>query len=127
MAVGGEKYEKETDGFDGFGVQLRIIKSRTNQAGQIVPMLYDKVHGLDSIRSSVRYCKEMGLLSGNRNGYYINGDKDNKFTLMNMNEEFREKRELYKVLYNSIIPLLEKRLSVVSEEELVVPDEEFEY
>ena len=127
VAVGGEKFTKETDGFDGFGVQLRIIKSRTNQAGQPVPMVYDKVHGLDSIRSSVKYCKELGLLGGNRNGYYIGSNKDHKFTLMNMNEDFRNDRELYSILYGAIIPHLEMRLSAVSEDEMVIPEEELQY
>jgi len=125
--VGGEKYNLEDDGFDGFGVQLRIIKSRTNQAGQPISMIYDKVHGLDSLRSSVRYCKDMGLLGGNRNGYYINGDKDHKFTLTGMNREFREDKSMYKILYSAITPLLESRLSSVSVDEMEVSEEEFDY
>ena len=47
VAVGGEKYNEEEDGFGGFGVNLEIIKSRTNQAGQSVHLTYDKVRGMD--------------------------------------------------------------------------------
>lgn len=127
VAVGGEKYTYEDHGFDGFGVKLNIIKSRTNQAGQTFPLIYDKVRGMDSLRSSVHYAKEIGILGGNKNGYYLNGDKDHKFTLKDMHKDFRENRELYKVLYGNIIPVLENRLSTISPEEMPVVEEEYDY
>ena len=127
IAVGSEKYTKEDEGFYGFGVKIKIIKSRTNQAGQIVPMIYDKVRGLDSLRSSVRYSKDIGLLNGNKNGYYFEDDKEHKFTLKNMHQDYKENRELYTCLYSRIIPRLEEHLSVVSPEELEIVEEEFDY
>ena len=127
VAVGGEKYNEEEDGFGGFGVNLEIIKSRTNQAGQSVHLIYDKVRGMDSLRSSVNYAKELGFIGGNRNGYYINGDKENKFTLRNMHEDFRNNKALYKALYGAIIPVLESRLSAISPEEMEIPDDEMDY
>lgn len=127
VAVGGEKYTYEEHGFDGFGVKLNIVKSRTNQAGQTFPLIYDKVRGMDSLRSSVHYAKEIGILGGNKNGYYLNGDKEHKFTLKDMHKDFRENRELYKVLYGNIIPVLENRLSTISPEEMPVVEEEYDY
>lgn len=127
VANGSEKYNFEEDGFDGFGVNLAIIKSRTNQAGQTVPLIYDKVRGMDSLRSSVNYAKELGILGGNRNGYYIAGNKDHKFTLKDMHQNFKDDKELYKILYGSIIPVLESRLSAISPEEMSIPEEEFDY
>jgi RecA/RadA recombinase len=127
IAVGSKKYTEEEDGFDGFGVDLRIIKSRTNQAGQTIPLIYDKVRGIDSLRSSVNYAKEIGILGGNRNGYYIGDNKDNKFTLRNMHQDFKNNRELYKILYGNIIPVLESRLSAISPEEMEIPEEEMDY
>lgn len=117
----------EDNGFDGFGVQLQIIKSRTNQAGQKVNLVYDKVRGMDSLRSSVNYAKELGILGGNKNGYYINGDKENKFASATMHQDFKENKELYKILYGNIIPILESRLSSITPEEMKVPDEELDY
>lgn len=127
VAVGGEKYTYDEHGFDGFGVKLNIVKSRTNQAGQTFPLIYDKVRGMDSLRSSVHYAKEIGILGGNKNGYYLNGDKEHKFTLKDMHKDFRENRELYKVLYGNIIPVLENRLSTISPEEMPVVEEEYDY
>ena len=90
-------------------------------------MIYDKVHGLDPVRSTVKYAKDAGLLGGNRNGYYLNGDKTHKFTLMDMNKEFRENKELFPALHSAVVPLLESHLSAVTPEEMEVSEEEFNY
>lgn len=90
-------------------------------------MIYDKIRGIDSLRSSVNYAKEIGILGGNRNGYYLGDDKDNKFTLRNMHQDFKDNRELYKKLYSHIIPVLESRLSAITPEEMDIPEEEMDY
>lgn len=127
VAIGSEKYTKTDDGFDGYGSNFQIIKSRTNQAGQIVPMVYDKMKGFDSLRTSLQFAKEHGIITGNKNGMYFLGDKDNKWIPANVHEDFKDNRDLYKTLYDSIVPLLEEKLSAVSPEELNIPDEEFNY
>ena len=68
-----------------------------------------------------------GLLNGNKNGYYFEDDKEHKFTLKNMHQDYKENRELYTCLYSRIIPRLEEHLSVVSPEELEIVEEEFDY
>lgn len=127
IACGSEKYNADDDGFDGFGVDAEIIKSRTNQAGQKVNLVYDKVRGFDTIRTSFNYAKSLGIVGGNRNGYYLGDNKDLKFTLKNMTMEFRENPELIKNLYSHIIPPLEKRLSTIRPEEMEVVDEVMDY
>ena len=44
-----------------------------------------------------------------------------------MHEDFKENRELYKILYGNIIPVLETRLSTITPEEMEVVEEEFDY
>lgn len=127
VAIGGEKYKEEDDGFDGFGLKMLIVKSRSNQAGQIVHLVYDKNRGVDSLRTSVEYAKELGCLNGNKNGYYFDDDKENKFTKFNMHEDFKNNRQLYKILYSHIIPELETHLSSILPEELEVVDDELDY
>ena len=127
VAIGGEKYKEEDDGFDGFGLKMLIVKSRSNQAGQIVHLVYDKNRGVDSLRTSVEYAKELGCLNGNKNGYYFDDDKENKFTKFNMHEDFKNNRKLYKILYSHIIPELETHLSSILPEELEVVDDELDY
>ena len=59
VAMGGDKFTLEDNGFDGFGVTVEIIKSRVNQAGQKVYLVYDKMRGIDSLRSTLAYAKEI--------------------------------------------------------------------
>ena len=60
MAVGSAKYTLEDDGFDGFGINIEIIKARSNQAGQKVKVIYDKVRGIDPVRTCIAYAKDQG-------------------------------------------------------------------
>lgn len=126
-ALGSEKYDMESDGFDGFGVRVEIIKSRTNQAGQAFNMVYDKLRGMDNIRSNFEYAKELGMIGGNKNGYYFTDQKDIKFTRDHMREEFMENPELFKLMYDHIIPHLRGRLSALRAEEFAVSDAEMDY
>lgn len=127
VAVGSEKYNEEDDGFGGFGLKMMIIKSRTNQAGQVLNFIYDKVRGVDSLRSSVEYAKSLGYVNGNKNGYYFIDDKDNKFTKKNMHLDFKANKSLYKTLYSLIVPELQQHLSSITPEEMDMVDEEMDY
>lgn len=127
VAVGSEKYDDEEDGFSGFKVRVEVIKSRVSAALKTVNLIYDKNTGVDMVRSTVSFAKDMGLVSGNRNGYYFVTDKDEKFTLRNMNEDFRNNPKLYKIMKDNVIPLLEQNLSGLTPEEMVIPDEEMNF
>lgn len=127
IAVGSEKYDYETDGFDGFGIKILIVKSRGNQAGRYVNLIYDKVRGIDPVRSSIAFAKELGLTGGNKNSFYFTSHKDKKFSLKEVHKHFREDRELYKILFSNIVPVLESKLSMLTEEDLEVIEEEMDY
>ena len=123
VAVGGEKYDDEDDGFGGFKVRVEVIKSRVSAALKSVNLIYNKNSGVDMVRSTVDFAKDAGLIGGNRNGYYFLTDKDQKFTLRNMPEDFRNNPQLYKIMKDNIVPILEKNLSGLTPEEMIVPDE----
>jgi hypothetical protein len=89
--------------------------------------MYDKVHGYDSLKSSFLFAKDMGLIGGNRAGYYFGDRKDKKFKLSTIRDDFNNDKELYKIMYEHILPIMEKSLSVVKPEEFVTADEEFDY
>lgn len=126
-AVGSEKYDDADDGFSGFKVRTDIIKSRVSAALKSVNLIYDKNSGIDMVRSTVDYAKDMGLIGGNKNGYYFNKYKDEKFTLKNMPQDFRNNPKLYKIMHDEVIPLLEKNLSGIRPEEMEVPEEETDF
>lgn len=127
VAVGSEKYVLEDNGFDGFGVSVEIIKSRVNQAGQIVKLVYDKVRGVDSIRSTLAYAKDAGLTSGNKNKTYFISNKEDSFSLVNVHDDFNANRNLFKIMYDNVIPELTKRLSAIDQSEMSVVEEELNY
>lgn len=127
IAVGSEKYDESEEGFNGFKVRTKLIKSRVSADGKSIHLIYDKNTGVDMVRSTVDFCKEMGLIGGNKNGYYFITDKENKFTLQNMPKDFRENPKLYKIMKDAIIPILEENLSGITPEELVVPEEEMNF
>jgi len=126
-AIGSEKYTLEEHGFDGFGIEVKIIKSRVSQAGQNIFVIYDKVRGIDSLRTSLAYAKDVGLLAGNKNKMYFIDDKDMSFSMVHCHDDFKARPELYKKLYSSIIPILETRLSAIDDGELDFDENEYDY
>lgn len=127
VAIGSEKYTLEDNGFDGFGTRAMIIKCRSNQAGQSVDLVYDKKRGVDAMRTTLAYAKQMGLLGGNKNSTYFVDSKDVKWSMVHLHEEIRERPELIKHIFANTIPLLEKRLSTITDEEKEVFSDEFDY
>jgi hypothetical protein len=71
--------------------------------------------------------KSLGMTGGNRNGYYFINDKEHKFTLSEIHDYFAENREMYKLMYGYIVPVLSQNLSTVSPERNRVVAEEFDY
>ncbi len=127
VAAGSEKFTEEDNGFGGFGLNLKIIKSRVGENGRICHLIYDKVRGIDSLRSTVDYAKECGLLGGNKNGYYFIDNKDQKFPMVGMHEAFKENKDLYSIMYSTVIPVLEQKLSTLKDGEEEIPEEELNY
>lgn len=126
-SVGAEKYTPEEHNFDGFGVQCQFVKNRSNANGTIAPLVFNKVTGYDSLMSSFILAKNLGYVGGNKNGYYFEGHKDNKFTITNIHNDFKENRELYKIMYSLIVPVLEKNISSIKPEEMDIVQEEMDY
>ena len=121
------KYDAAEDGFDGFLTTVDIIKSRVSASNKSVRLIYDKNTGIDMVRSTVEFVKELGLVGGNRNGYYFVTDKDEKFTLQNIPKDFRENPKLFKIMKDTVIQILEESLSGILPDELIVPEEEMNF
>ena len=58
---------------------------------------------------------------------YFGDNKDVKFKTDNLHAEFKANPELYKSMYSYIIPVLEERLSAVTEDELQFDDNLMDY
>lgn len=127
VAVGSEKFTMEDDGFDGFLIRMEIIKARSNQSGQHIDLIFDKVRGVSPIRTNIRFAKDNGLIGGNKNATYFINAKDKKFPMRTVEEFFHENKEMYKTMYEHIIPVLETKLSSVKEAEINFDDCLMEY
>ena len=127
IASGSGKLNLEDDGIDGFMITIEIIKSRSNQAGQSVSIIYDKVKGVSPIRTCIQFAKENGLIGGNKASMYFINNKEDKFKLRNVEECFAENKNLYSIMYQHIVPVLSTRLSQVSSSELEMDDELMDY
>ena len=127
IAVGSEKYNKDDDGFDGFGLRLEIIKSRSNQSLQSMMIMYDKIHGVDPLRTCIRFADDNGLTGGNKRSKWFLNEPDKKFPMRTVTQAFKEDPSLYKAMYDAIIPVLSESLSYVDDSDLEVQDELYDY
>lgn len=108
-------------------IRMEIIKSRSNQSGQHVDLIFDKVKGISPIRTCIRFAKDNGLIGGNKNATYFINEKDKKFPMRNVEQFFSENKEMYRIMYDHIIPILETKLSSVKEAEIAFDDDIMSY
>lgn len=124
---GSGKLTLEDDGIDGFTINVSIIKSRVSAAGANFSMIYDKDTGISMLRTCVNYAKDIGVLNGNRGGYYFGDEKNHKFTAKTMEQDFYEDRELYRIMHRHIIPPLQKNLEIINPHFMDPPEEELNF
>lgn len=79
------------------------------------------------MRTTLAYAKEIGVLSGNKNKSYFVDEKEKSFSMIDVHKDFAENRDLYKIMYSNVIPVLEKRLSGIDPGEMDVIEEEYNY
>ena len=127
VSVGKEKYNVEEHGFDGFGATIQFVKNRTNKDGTIMPMVFNKDKGYDNLRSNVMFAKQQGLIGGNKNGLYFNSHKEKKFKFTTIHDDFKNDRDLFKIMNENLIPILEPMLSSASPIDEPIMEEEFSY
>lgn len=119
----------EKDGFDGFTVNIKVIKNRNNMGGGVVlPFINDpKNGGISYIRTTLEFCKSHGLITGTRKDKmsFVNDPDKTFFDLRKAPEEFKANRKLYKIMHEAVKPVLEEMF--FSNYEPVVIDEEGDY
>ena len=54
-------------------------------------------------------------------------NKDQKFPMVGMHEAFKENKDLYSIMYSTVIPVLEQKLSTLKDGEEEIPEEELNY
>ena len=66
-------------GINGFMIKNKMIKSRTNRAGQEITMVYDQTYGFDRLFTCYQMLKENGLVHGSGAWFYLEGLPNIKF------------------------------------------------
>ena len=91
------KLEPDKDfGIKGFFSRCKFIKSRSNEAGSEITLVFEQKTGFNNILTNFNFCKDMKLLKGSPRAYYFEGAEDYKFTqktfvdVYNKNPEFAE-------------------------------------
>ena len=109
--VSAGKLNEADDGISGANIRIEMLKSRTNRAGQMVTLVYDQVTGFDPVMSLLKFADDRELIEG-RNPYrkFI-GCPDVKFDTRKFRNEFYEREEVRKALYEVTKPSLYKMLS----------------
>ena len=118
------KLVEEEDGISGYDIDCKIIKSNVGVSDVIFPITFNAKSGISTVRSCFRYAKENDLITGNKNGYTFKGFPEDKFTLMHMEEDFKNNRKLYRNMMQTITPLLSKMTVGTPPEEIEIIDEE---
>ena len=107
---------------------MNDVKNRNNLgAGKVIPLINDpKGGGISYVRSSLAFCKENGLLIGNKNKMrFVNDPEKNYFSMMNAPTDFRLNRKLYTIMHSEMKPLLETMF--LKKDETFAVEEEGEY
>lgn len=125
--AGSGKLTLEDDGIEGNIITVTVIKSRQSSAGRTFDIVYDKNRGVSMLRTCIEYAKSKGLLGGNRAGYYFTNNKDHKFALRTCEDDFKNDKDLYKIMHDAIIPELEKNLTNIQPDDIIIPDDEINF
>ena len=85
------------------GQSDEVIKQSLWQLGMIPEMIESHLDYFNKHTAQIN--KDINIVKEN---------KDMKFPQINIHEVFAQNRELYKIMYNHIIPTLEKQLSSIN-------------
>ena len=100
----------EAFGFDGFVVDVSILKSRTNKSGKSVPMVFNQDTGFDPELSLFMLLKSSGKINGAGVGLYLADRNDMKFSQKTFKEKLFNNPELQQLFakecYDVLVTLL---------------------
>lgn len=126
----GSKLDKEKDyGIHGFVVKAKICKSRSNESGTEVDMVFELKKGFNNILTNFHNAKAAKLLQGNGRAYYFDFMPDYKFTQKTFVEKYLANPEFAEGFDNMVHELYTGEFVYVpdaldSEKEEEIEDEE---
>lgn len=114
----------ETFGIDGSITDIVLIKSRTNKAGQSVPLVFSQADGFDKDLSMFVFLKNRNLVNGAGAYLYIGDHSEKKFAQKNFKEKLNTDPELRKIFIETVLQEMKSMLSESYIDQLNEPEEE---
>lgn len=117
VSRGAEKRTIKDNGFDGFGVDCMLLKSRSNKAGQMVKLVFDQQRGFDSFLTLYEYANDHGLIIGKNPRRRITGAEDVEFDSREFDKIINDpalRERLEDALTKGCLPLMQRELSTGS-------------
>lgn len=110
---------KEKDGFgiDGSIVDLGLVKSRTNKAGQAASLVFNQDMGFDQELSLLQLLKDNGRVNGAGAYLYIGGHSDMKFSQKKFKEKLATDPEFMRVVQQEVMDVLRLIIPDTSQEQ----------
>ena len=102
--------EKETFGFDGSLVDITLVKSRTNKAGQFATLVFNQNTGFDAELSLFVMLKEAGRINGAGVSLYIGDRSDIKFSQKQFKEKLATNPELQEIFAAEVQDVLKEMI-----------------
>lgn len=99
----------DTFGIDGSLVEITMVKSRTNKAGQSCVLVFNQETGFDQDLSLYYLLKQNNVISGAGAYLYIDGYPEYKFSQKNFKYKLRD-MEFRSIFMNSVAEVLKKQL-----------------
>ena len=115
---------KKGEGFDidGIMVDVQLVKSRSNKAGQFARLVFDQDHGFDEELSLFNFLKECKRVKG-AGAYLYLGDRDDiKFSQKQFKKKLRENPELREVFMQEVA---EELKTMISDNRLELEESDF--
>jgi hypothetical protein len=109
---GSKLKEGEVFDLDGNITEVTLVKSRTNKAGQSVPLVFSQSDGFDADLSMFMFLKQRGVLNGAGAYLYLGDRSDMKFSQKQFKNKLNTDSE-FRSVFNTIV--LEEMKSMLSD------------
>jgi RecA/RadA recombinase len=112
---------EDTFGVNGIYVDILLVKSRTNNAGKSVKMVFDYANGFDPELSLYMLLKEQGRINGAGAFLYIADHDEKKFSQKKFKQKLSEDPEFANIFIEEGFKALDTLLNSAQEKEDAVP------
>ena len=104
--------------------KVKMIKSRTNRAGQEVTLVYDQSYGFDRLLSNYQFIKDNKMVRGSGAWFYLDGLPNVKFQQKGFKAKLEESIELRQCFRELVMTAGEQFLSGARDSETVSVSDE---